>query len=112
MLEKLGKKIENIADDLGYFLKRSSAFILGKAGGQMAGEGIALGLIALIGWAGPAQIIGTTLAVAAVAGISATLVRSDFLHRRHLLVNRYRDEAGAILQKAPDKVTEQDIEIL
>src|SRR5690606_33731120 len=54
----------------------------------------------------------TALATGAVAGVSAMLVQADFKHRRSQLVDRYREETAAILQKAPDGVTIKDIEVL
>lgn len=113
MLKKLKRVFEGIADDFGYFLKRGSAFILGKTGGQIAGEGMAIAAVSMLGVIGSFEaIIATTLAAGAVAGVSVGLVQSDFLHRRNQLVDRYREEVGSVLNKAPDKVQEADLELI
>ncbi len=118
MLKRLTRIFEDIADDLGYFTKRSSAFVLGKAGGEVGGTGIAMAAGPLLGMiAGvKAPLLGgylaVTLAAGAVAGVSGYLVQRDFLHRREKLVERFREEVSTLLKKAPDKVTEQDIELI
>jgi hypothetical protein len=121
MLKRLTRVFEDIADDLGYFAKRSSTFLLGKAGGEVGGMGVAmaagplLGIIAgTVGVEAPllGSYLAVTLAAGAVAGVSGYLVQKDFLHRREKLVDRYREEIGALIQKAPDKVTEQDVELI
>lgn len=121
MLQKLLRHLEDIADDLGYLSQRGAAFILGKTAGQAAGEGAAMlaGPLVIsaaaflgVGASSLAGLLATSLAAGAVAGISVGLVHADFRHRRTQLVDRYREEVGAILKKAPDKITEQDLQLI
>lgn len=117
MLEKIARFFEDTVDDPVYSIKRGLAYILGKSGGQIAGLQLGLlagPIIATIAGFDPSSathFIGTTLAVGGVAGVSGYLVQVDFLHSRHSLLERYREEVGSLLGKAPDKVQEEDMEL-
>lgn len=120
MWKRISRSIESVLEDFGYFAKRVSALMFGKQGaellaaymGPLAGASIAYiaGFGESAAGATLEAAVGMTLAVGAVAGVSAGLVQSDFLHRRHMLKERYKKEIGAIVGKSPEKVTEADME--
>lgn len=116
MLERIARLFEDTVDDIGFIFKRSTTFVLGKSGGQEIGKQFGLIAGGLIGFipglegTGPIQQVAAgTVAVGAVAGVSAYLVQKDFEHKRESLVERYRSEVGQLLGKAKDKVQEQDL---
>ena len=95
MVNKALKLFEDVIDDIGYIAKRSAGFVIGKSGGHAFGSlsGAAVGVVA--GWEqSTAVLTGNMLAGGAVAGVSAAMVQSDFLHARKNLLERYREEVG------------------
>ena len=116
MLEKIIRFFEETLDstNIVYSMKRASAYILGKSGvGLLAGASIGM-LSGFFGFGGGEAefFTKTALAVGGVASVSGYLVQTDFLHSRHNLLERYREEVGSLLDKAPDKVQEADIELV
>ena len=104
LVEKIVRFFEDTLDDIGYSIKRSMAYVLGKSGGQIAGlqMGLLAGpLLAVIAGFDPTSAgtagatIGNILAIGAVATVSGSLMQVDFKHQRKQLLERYREEASA-----------------
>lgn len=116
--KKLSDTFEDILEDFGYFTKRAGVFVFGKA----AVFGTPMLLFTLAGAvsgmpnlglaAETVSLLSTAISAAMVAGVSVSLVQTDYLHNRFRLARRYEDEVGSVIGKQASKVQEQDLDIV
>ncbi|MBY0406932.1 MAG: hypothetical protein K2Q01_04520, partial [Rickettsiales bacterium] len=110
-LEGLSNEAMDPVHELGYSVKRSGLYMLGKSTADSIGKVVAETIPQQMAGisASMAGTVGGVVMIGASAAVSATLTQMDYVHRKENIKDFYKEELAARLNKPLDKVTADDL---